>query len=74
VRFISSRRDIRKPFSARTAIKVDPKYSNAHAMLSDILLRTGDISGARIALTEAARLDKRWSPTLAKLPPIPVAP
>ena len=59
---------------AREAIKTDPKFSNAHAMLGSALQRSGDITGARAALTEAARLDKRWAPLLAKLPPIPVAP
>jgi tetratricopeptide (TPR) repeat protein/tRNA A-37 threonylcarbamoyl transferase component Bud32 len=60
--------------SARAAIKADPKLSNAHALLGDLLQRTGDLAGARAALTEAARLDSRWKPYLAKLPPVPTAP
>jgi tetratricopeptide (TPR) repeat protein len=62
---------------ARAAIEIEPAFSNAHAMLGDLLFRTGDIRGARAALTEAARLDSRWQPMLAKLPPVaplPVAP
>ncbi len=59
---------------ARTAIKLDPKYSTAHAMLGTALQQSGDIPGARAALTEAARLDQRWAGTLAKLPPVTVAP
>ena len=39
----------------------------------ELLRRTGDIPGARAALTEATRLDKRWAPLLAKLPPLAVA-
>jgi tetratricopeptide (TPR) repeat protein len=59
---------------AREAIKADPKFATAHAMLGDLLLRTGDIPGARAAITEAVRRDKRWAPLLAKLPPVAVAP
>jgi tetratricopeptide (TPR) repeat protein len=59
---------------ARAATQADPKLSNAHAMLGELLQRTGDLPGARAALTEAARLDSRWKPMLANLPPVPVAP
>ena len=53
---------------------VDPKFADGHALLASALERSGDIPGARAALTEAARLDKRWAPLLAKLPPVAVAP
>jgi hypothetical protein len=43
-------------------------------MFGDLLMRTGDLSGARAALTGAVRLDRRWAALLAKLPPVPVAP
>jgi hypothetical protein len=43
-------------------------------LLGELLLRTGDIPGARAAWTEAARLDKQWASMLAKLPPVPLAP
>ena len=61
---------------ARDAIKADPIFSNAQAMLGLALRDSGDIPGARVALTEAARLDpKRWAASLANLPPAtPVAP
>ena len=59
---------------ARAAIKAVPTYANAHALLGDLLLRTGDVTGARVALTEAVRLDKKWEKLLAKVPPPPVAP
>jgi Flp pilus assembly protein TadD len=60
---------------AQEAIRLDPKISTAHVMLGFALQETGDISGARVALTEAARLDpKRFGSLLTKLPPIPLAP
>src|SRR5579871_4898341 len=74
VRSTSTRRSTLKRLPARAAIKADPKYSNAHALLGMSMQQTGDIPGARAALTEATRLDKKWEPLLAKLPPIPVTP
>jgi tetratricopeptide (TPR) repeat protein len=59
---------------ARAAIAADPKLSNAHAMLGHLLQLNGDITGAREALTEAARLDNRWAGLLVKLPPPELAP
>jgi tetratricopeptide (TPR) repeat protein len=59
---------------ARAAIKANPKLAVSHALLGDALQQTGDIPGARAALTEAARLDKRWASRLAELPPVPTAP
>jgi Flp pilus assembly protein TadD len=60
---------------AQEAIRINPKYPNAHVLLGVTLQQMGDIPGARAALTEAARLDpKRWGPRLAKLPPVTVAP
>src|SRR5579883_1239348 len=59
---------------ARAAIKADPNYPNAHALLGLALQQTGDLAGARAALTTAARLDRRFAGLLAQLPPIPVAP
>ena len=59
----------------REAIKLNPQFADAHALLGIALLKTGDVSGARSALTEAARLDaKRYGPLLAQLPPVPLAP
>ncbi len=59
---------------AHAALKANPKLSSGHAVLGLVLQQTGDLSGARAALTEAARLDKRFAPMLAKLPPVDVAP
>jgi cytochrome c-type biogenesis protein CcmH/NrfG len=63
---------------ARSAIKADPTLAITHAMLGAALQKTGDIAGARAALTEAVRLDPKspqWKALLAKLPPpLPVAP
>jgi tetratricopeptide (TPR) repeat protein len=59
---------------ARQAINADPKSSTSHAVLGELLLRTGDVTGARVAFVRAAELDKRWVPLLSKLPPVPVAP
>jgi Flp pilus assembly protein TadD len=58
----------------RNAIKVDAKHPHADAVLGISLLQMGDISGARSALTEAAKFDKHWEVDLAKLPPVAVAP
>jgi predicted Zn-dependent protease len=59
---------------AKNAISADPKRSNGYALLGRALQATGDISGARVALTEAARLDATWAEMLAQLPPVPLAP
>jgi cytochrome c-type biogenesis protein CcmH/NrfG len=59
---------------ARAAIRTDPKVANGHALLADVLWRSGDVSGCRAALTEAARLDPRFRTALARLPPLDVAP
>jgi Flp pilus assembly protein TadD len=59
---------------AREALRGDPKYADVHALLGLALQRTGDLAGARAALTEAARLDERFAPLLATLPPGPLAP
>jgi Flp pilus assembly protein TadD len=59
---------------AKYAISADPKRSNGYALLGRALQATGDISGARVALTEAARLDATWAEMLAQLPPVPLAP
>jgi tetratricopeptide (TPR) repeat protein len=60
---------------ARAAIRADPYFAHAHALLGHLLQLTGDLSGARAALTEAARLDlKQWGPWYAKLPPLDIAP
>ncbi len=60
---------------ARFAIRADSKFPNAHALLGLVLQQSGDIPAARAALAEAARLDPRFKPLLAKLPPpLPVAP
>ena len=59
---------------ARAAINADPAYSEGHALLGLALEQTGDLPGARAALTEAARLDPRWTGQLAKLPSIATAP
>jgi hypothetical protein len=42
-------------------------------LVAELLHRTGDITGARAALTEAARLDAKYAELLAKLA-LPVAP
>ena len=47
---------------ARKAVEADPNMAVAYAMLGDALQRTGDISGARTAFSQAAQLDKRWMP------------
>ena len=59
---------------ARAAIGANPKLANAHALLGLTLQRTGDLPGARVELTEAARLQPRFRSLLARLPPAPVAP
>ncbi len=60
---------------ARRAIAVaDPTSAGPYATLGQALWRTGDIPGARAALTEAARRDKQWADLLAQLPPPPQAP
>ena len=60
---------------ARTATRVDPTYPNAHALLGFALQKSGDIAGARVALTEAARLNPgRYGSMLAKLPAPAIAP
>jgi len=59
---------------ARQALAIDPNYSYAYALLGRSLLQIGDIAGARAALTEAARLDKKWKPLLTQLPPLPASP
>jgi tetratricopeptide (TPR) repeat protein len=60
---------------ARAAIRVNHTFSDAHALLGAALLELGDLSGARGALTEAARLEpKKWASVLEEFPPIPVAP
>jgi len=59
---------------ARAAIIADPVFSEGHALLGLALEQTGDLTGARAALTEAARLDPRWAAQLAKLPSGTVAP
>jgi hypothetical protein len=43
-------------------------------MLGELLLRTGDVPGARAAFTAAAQQNTRWAYCLGKLPPKPVAP
>jgi tetratricopeptide (TPR) repeat protein len=58
----------------RAAIERAPRYAEAHGLLGEALFRSGDVSGARAALTEAARLDNRWAPVLARLPALEVAP
>jgi tetratricopeptide (TPR) repeat protein/predicted Ser/Thr protein kinase len=60
---------------ARAALEIDPKYAHAHATLGVALGKAGDHSGARAALTQAARLDPpRWGPVLAGLKPLEAAP
>jgi predicted Zn-dependent protease len=59
---------------ARSAIGAEPKFSNGHAFLGRSLQQAGDIAGARAALTEAVRLDRKWAGMLAGLPPLPAAP
>lgn len=59
---------------ANGAIDANPKYANAYALLGESLLRAGDVPGARAALTTAAKLDKKWQPKLALLPPLEILP
>jgi tetratricopeptide (TPR) repeat protein len=59
---------------AREAIRANPRYADAHGLLGLALQHTGDIRAARVALTEATRLDRKWALKLLKLPRIEVAP
>ncbi len=54
--------------AARAALQVFPRSAALYAALGDVLRLSGDIPGARAALTEATRLDKRWAAELEKLP------
>ncbi len=63
---------------ARFSLQADPERAFTHLLLGLSLQQTGDIPGARTALTEAARLDPQFKGRLADLekqfPPPPVAP
>lgn len=72
--YLHQRRHAEAIVHYRAALKLNPKESSSHAMLGIALQRSGDIAGAREALTEAARLDKRWAELLAKLRPVTIAP
>jgi tetratricopeptide (TPR) repeat protein len=59
---------------ARSATRADPKSAFGHVILGELLKKSGDIVGARTALTEGVRLAPKYGPLLAKLPLPDVAP
>jgi tetratricopeptide (TPR) repeat protein len=61
--------------AAREAIRHDVQYAEGHGVLGLALLETGDVVGARAALSAAVDLDSdTWEPCLLKLPPLAIAP
>ncbi len=61
--------------AAQAALEVDPRFAQMHAIVGLSSLARGDVSTARVALAEAARLDEQKFGTLPKLlPPLPAAP